>query len=152
VYMREFTSAAPEVYQALGAIGKAAAGSGLEKGLIELVKVRASQINGCAYCLDFHVAMARKLGVSQSQLDLLAAWRGAGALFGAREQAALAWTEALVLLPGGGPGESERAQVREHFNEQDFLHLTVAIGLINQWNRINVGLGILPPEAEAPRP
>ncbi|HTB21697.1 MAG TPA: carboxymuconolactone decarboxylase family protein [bacterium] len=139
----DFKNATPEVYQALGSIGKAAVEAGLEKDLIEFVKIRASQINGCAYCLGFHTAMARKAGVSQVKLDLLPIWREAG-LFNEREQAALAWTETLVLMAQAHPGAEDRAKAANQFNEMQFLHLTVAIGLINQWNRICGGLGILP--------
>ncbi len=144
--IQAFTSAAPEVYAALGALGKEAVKAGLDPGLVELVKIRASQINGCAYCLSFHTAMARKAGVAQSKLDLLPAWRGAG-IYDEKERAALGWTQDLTLMAGRHPDGEALAGLRRLFGEQGALHLTVAIGLINQWNRINTGLGIVPPEA-----
>jgi AhpD family alkylhydroperoxidase len=144
----DFSNAAPEVYRALGAISRAAAEAGLERELLELVKIRASQINACAYCLGFHTQQARKLGVPQGKLDLLPVWRDSP-LFSDRERAALAWTESLVLMAQTHPGGQERAAAATAFGEREFLHLTVAIGLINQWNRICGGLGVQPPEAEA---
>lgn len=144
--IQEFTDALPDVYRALGVIAKVGSESGLERSLIELVKLRASQINGCAYCLSFHLSLARKLGVPQSKLDLLAAWPDAG-VFSGRERAALAWTEALTEMAGRHPGDAQRAEALRYFDESQFRHLTVVVGLINQWNRINVGLKILPPES-----
>ncbi len=147
--MREFTSGLPEVYGALGEIGRSARAAGLEPELVELVKLRASQINGCAYCLSFHTARALELGMPAAKLALLAAWRDAG-VHDARERAALGWTEALTLMARDHPGEAERAEARRVFGEAQFAALTVCIGLINQWNRICGGLGILPPEAVPP--
>jgi AhpD family alkylhydroperoxidase len=146
--MQEFSSAYPEVYQALGAIGKAVGESGLERPLIELVKLRSAQINGCAYCLSFHTGLAKKLRLAPAKLELLSAWRDAG-VFDERERAALAWTEALTRMADSHPGSSEEAAAREQFGEKGFVNLTIAIGLINQWNRICGGLKILAPEAVA---
>lgn len=146
--IKQFTSAVPEIYAALGAISQATKESGLEPALVELVKIRASQINGCAYCLQFHSNRARKAGVQTAQLDQLSAWR-ASVLFSERERAALAWTERLTLQAGHHVTEQDRVKAREQFSEAEFTHLTVAIGHINLWNRVNDGLGILAPEAQA---
>src|ERR1700688_2700134 len=91
----DFAKAAPDAYAALGALGKAVDESGLEKSLTELVKLRASQMNGCAFCVSFHLNMLRKVGVAQEKIDLLPVWREAG-VYSERELAALAWTEALT--------------------------------------------------------
>jgi AhpD family alkylhydroperoxidase len=146
--IKQFTSAVPDIYAALGAISQATKASGLEASLVELVKIRASQINGCAYCLQFHVNMARKAGVGPAQLDQLSAWR-ASQLFSDRERAALAWTERLTLQAGHHVAEADRQKAQAAFNEQEFTHLTVAIGHINLWNRVNDGLGVIAPEAMA---
>ncbi|MGH7442446.1 MAG: carboxymuconolactone decarboxylase family protein, partial [bacterium] len=138
--MSEFTGAFPDPYQALGVIGKTATEAGLERPLIELVKLRSSQLNGCAYCLSFHTALAKKLGIPQAKLDLLAAWRDSP-IYSERERAALAWTEALTLLAVRHPEEVERAEAGRVFGASQFMALTVTIGLINQWNRICGGLG-----------
>jgi len=96
-----FEKIAPEVRAALTALGKAVSASGLDRQLVELIKVRASQVNGCAYCLQFHLNFARKLGVAETKLGLVAVWRDAG-IFSAKEKAALAWTEALTgVTPEG---------------------------------------------------
>ncbi|MDX3808576.1 carboxymuconolactone decarboxylase family protein [Bosea thiooxidans] len=112
---------------------------GLEHSLLELVKMRASQINGCAYCLHMHAADARKAGESEARLYLLDAWHESG-LYSPRERAALAWTEALTRVSSeGGPSDATFAELRAHFSEKEAVDLTVAIGAINTWNRINVG-------------
>lgn len=146
---KTFTTAAPEIYAALGTLTKAVDASGLEKDLTELVKLRASQLNGCAFCLKIHLGIARKAGVPQEKLDLLAAWRDAG-LFSPREQAALAFTEELTLLGGkgaSGEGASEAtwSAVRAAFSEGEAMHLMVTIAGINAWNRIGIGLKFAPP-------
>ncbi|MFG1417885.1 carboxymuconolactone decarboxylase family protein [Xanthobacter sp. V0B-10] len=141
---KEFTAAAPEVYGGLAALTKAVDASGLDKGLTELVKLRASQINGCAFCLKFHLGVARKAGVPQEKLDLLAAWHDAG-LFSARERAALAYAEALTVLEGEVASDDAWAALREEFSENEALHLTVAIATINAWNRIGIALRFAPP-------
>ena len=110
---------------------------GLEKSLIELVKMRASQINGCAYCLDVHSKDARREGESEQRLYLLSAWHESP-LYSARERAALAWTEALTLVaethaPGGAYDE-----VRRHFADKELVDLSTLIGLINLWNRLAI--------------
>lgn len=142
-----FAKAAPEVQAALRALGKAVDESGLEKPLTELIKVRASQINGCAFCLQMHLDLARKLGVAAAKLDLVAVWREAGDRFDAREKAALAWTETLTRLTPESAADADYAALRAQFGEDEALFLTVAIGVINQWNRLGVALRFAPPAA-----
>jgi AhpD family alkylhydroperoxidase len=134
----------PAMPQALIGLGKAVAESGLEKSLVELVKIRASQINGCAFCLHMHFADARKFGESQERLDLLSAWREAPG-FSARERAALAWTEALTLVAQDHVPDAVYAEAKAQFADQEFANLTAAIVTINAWNRISVAFRFVPP-------
>jgi AhpD family alkylhydroperoxidase len=138
-----FARAAPASHAALIALGKSVEDSGLDKTLTELVKLRASQINGCAFCLQYHLDAARKLGITADKLDLVAAWREAG-VFSAREMAALAWTETLTEMTPEVTSDEAYAELREHFTETEAMFLTVAIGTINQWNRIAVALRFPP--------
>ncbi|HEY1091845.1 MAG TPA: carboxymuconolactone decarboxylase family protein [Burkholderiaceae bacterium] len=149
--MKQFNHLAPAVFTALRALGQAVADSGLEKSLIELVKVRASQINGCAYCTQFHINDARKLGVSQAQLDQLACWRDS-LVFSAREAAGLAWTEALSRVAMEHVGEAVYAQLQAQFSESEIAFLTAAVANINAWNRICGPLLFTPPTSAAPAP
>jgi AhpD family alkylhydroperoxidase len=141
----KFKADAADVYAALTAISRSGEAAGLDKPLLELVKIRASQINGCVYCLQFHLTQARAAGVPEAALDQLAAWRDS-TLFSERQRAALAWAERLTLQAGHKPGDADRAKLAERFSESEVTFLTVAIGLINFWNRINVGLGVDAPE------
>jgi AhpD family alkylhydroperoxidase len=111
--------------------------SGLERSLIELVKIRASQLNGCAFCLDMHTKDARAAGESEQRIYVLSAWRDAP-FYSERERTALDWTEALTrLTPDGVPDELyERA--RKVFNEVELVNLTMAVVAINGWNRLSV--------------
>jgi AhpD family alkylhydroperoxidase len=136
--------AAPDVIAALRALTKASVDAGLEKDLIELIKIRASQVNGCAFCLQFHLNEARKLGVAAEKLDLVAAWREAG-VYSGREEAALAWTETLTRVADNGASDEAYAAVGKEFNEKEVIFLTAAIGNINAWNRIGVAFGFSPP-------
>jgi len=112
--------------------------SALEPELLELVKMRASQLNGCAYCLDMHSKDARARGESEQRLYVLSAWREAP-FYSERERAALAWCEALTLLPQTGAPDEVYEQVREQFEEEEQVALTLAIVAINGWNRFAVG-------------
>lgn len=131
----DFERAAPEVVAALRALGMAVDASGLEKTLTELIKVRASQLNGCAYCLQFHLTSARKLPIAPAKLDLVATWREAGA-FSARERAALAWTEAVTLMAVQPVADVVYGDLQSQFSATEIMFLTAAIGTINAWNRI----------------
>lgn len=141
-----FNAMAAPARAALLALGKSVEDAGLDKSLVELVKVRASQLNGCAFCVQYHLNLARRLGVASQKLDLLCVWREAG-IFSAREAAALAWTEALTLMAQGLENDAAYTQLRAQFSEGEVVHLTVAIGTINQWNRIAGGLRFAPPPA-----
>lgn len=136
----------PTITQSLRALGQAAEKSGLEKSLIELVKLRASQINGCAFCLDMHSRDARMAGESQQRLDLLPAWREAPG-FTEREQAALAWTEALTFIADNHVPDSVYAKVKLQFSDAELANLTAAVIAINGWNRIAVSFRFVPPVA-----
>jgi AhpD family alkylhydroperoxidase len=139
-----FSKTAAPVQEALLALGKCVDDSGLEKTLTELVKLRAAQMNGCAFCVQLHLNVARRLGVPVEKLDLVSVWREAG-VFTARERAALAWTEVLTDLTRDAARSEAEAQVAEAFTEEEALYLTVTIGTINQWNRIAVALRFPPP-------
>jgi AhpD family alkylhydroperoxidase len=112
--------------------------SGLEPSLVELVKLRVSQINGCAFCLDMHTKELRATGETEQRLYLLSSWREA-ALYSERERAALAWAEVLTRLPEGGVPDEAFELVRNHFSETRLVDLTLAIISINGWNRLNIG-------------
>lgn len=144
VTYEDFAETAASANDAMLALGKAVDDSGLEKGLTELVKLRASQINGCAFCLQLHLNVARKVGLPGSKLDLLAVWREAG-VFTDREKAALAWAEALTERAAHGATEENYAAVLQHFNESEAVFLTVSIANINAWNRIAGALRFTPP-------
>ena len=113
--------------------------SGLEYSLIELVKMRASQLNGCAYCLHMHSQDARRAGEREERLHLLAAWRESS-LYNERERAALAWTEAVTHLAETGAPDADFEAVKRLFTEAEIVNLTLAIAMINLWNRIAVPL------------
>jgi AhpD family alkylhydroperoxidase len=132
-----YPKTSPATYQALLALQAAVDKGGLEKPLLELVKIRASQINKCAFCLHMHTRDARKAGVSEERIYLLEAWRESP-LYSDRERAALAWTEALTLLPETGAPDEVYAQVAAQFSEAEIVALTLAVGAINLWNRFGV--------------
>ena len=118
--------------------------SGLEQSLIELVKTRASQINGCAFCINMHTQDARKHGETEQRLYLLNAWREAP-LYTDRERAALAWTEAVTLISETHAPDDVYAELRKHFSESEAVNLTVLIGTINTWNRLAIAFRAVPP-------
>src|SRR6185437_5031832 len=135
----DYRHAAPGALQAMGALQRYTQESGLEHSLLELVKLRSSQLNGCAYCLDMHSKDARAAGETEQRIYVLNAWREAP-FYTPRERAALAWTEAVTLIPHGVP-EDLCATVREHFDEKELVDLTMAIVTINGWNRLSIALG-----------
>jgi AhpD family alkylhydroperoxidase len=139
----DFRRLAPEAYAIVASLGQAAAKAGIDKQLLELIKLRASQINGCAFCVQFHILQAERLGVAADKLNLVVVWREAP-LFSSRERAALAWTEALTLLTHGVSDEIY-AQARAEFSEQELAYLSSAIGSINVWNRLGVAYRWTPP-------
>jgi AhpD family alkylhydroperoxidase len=130
-------------YKAVAALQTYVDQAGLDAKLRELIKIRASQINGCAYCLAMHTRDARKLGESDERIHLLDAWREAP-IFTARERAALAWTEALTLVAQTHVPDDVYAEVRKQFSEKEIVDLTAAVAAINTWNRIAISLRATP--------
>ena len=139
----DFKALAPDAYDTVLALGRIAARAGIDKQLLELIKLRASQINGCAFCVQHHILESERLGISADKLNLVVVWREAP-LFSARERAALAWTEALTLLPGGVSDEVY-AEAAAAFSEKELLYLTSAIASINVWNRFGAAYRWTPP-------
>ena len=130
----------PEGYAALGRLSKIVTESGLELSLIELVKMRASQINGCAYCLDMHSKDARAAGETEQRLYALSAWRETG-FFTGRERAALALTEAVTRISESHPPDAVVEEAAEHFTPQELSRLLYSIIEINAWNRLAITMG-----------
>lgn len=137
----DYQKLCPDGVRAMAALERAVHKSALEPALLELVRIRASQINGCAYCLAMHHRDARARGEHQTRLDITAAWREADpGLFTAREQAVLAWCESLTELPRTGAPDADYAAVAAVFSPGETAALTLAIVAINGWNRLAVGL------------
>lgn len=134
-------AAAPELMKAYFAFSMQVEGSGLEKPLLELVKIRASQINGCANCLNMHTWEARQAGETEQRLHVLAAWREAP-LFTDREHAALAWTEHLTLVAEKRAPADIYAALDAQFSKEEQVKLTMMINVINGWNRLAVGFDL----------
>lgn len=131
-------AAAPEMLKPMMDLEAAVAASGLEHSLLELIKTRVSQINGCAFCIHMHTRDARKAGESEERLYLLSAWRESS-LYTPRERAALTWAESLTLVAQTGAPDADYEAMRAEFDEAEALKLTIAIGAINIWNRLAVG-------------
>src|SRR5438093_2961322 len=129
---------APEGIRALSGLEAYVRSSGFEPGLLDLVKTRASQLNGCAYCIDMHTKDARAKGETEQRLYLQDAWREAP-VYNDRERAALAWTEAVTLITDGHAPDEIYEQARKQFTEQELVNLTLAIVAINAWNRLSIG-------------
>ena len=135
--------ASPKGYQAMAAFQAFVDSCGLEKLMMELVKMRASQINGCAYCLDMHSKDARALGETEQRLYLLNAWRESP-FYSERERAALEWTEAITLISGSHISDEIYERVTKQFNPEELANLTLAIVAINGWNRLSIPFHIAP--------
>lgn len=135
-----FAKLAPKAFRAVIGLD-AAAREGLDPTLVELVQIRSSQLNHCAYCLHMHTGDARKAGESEERLHMTSVWREAKHFFTAREQAALALTEAVTLVADGGVPDAVYAQAAAHFEEQELAHLLALIFTINTWNRIALATG-----------
>jgi AhpD family alkylhydroperoxidase len=140
-----YRAAAPATYEAIAHAEAHIRTCGLEHSLIELVKMRASQINRCAYCLDRHSKDARSHGETEQRLYLLNAWQEASC-YSPRERAALGWTDVLTLLPATGAPDADYEALKGHFTDKEIVELTVLIGLINLWNRIGVGFRLQHPK------
>ena len=130
---RDFMSLTPDAYEAVLGLSQVAGKAGMDKQLLELIKLRASQINGCAFCVQHHILESEKIGVPADKLNLVVVWREAP-MFSARERAALAWTEALTSI-GEGVSDEVFAQASAEFSEKELHYLTSAVASINVWNR-----------------
>ena len=142
----DYFATAPKAMQPMLSLERSIATSGLEHSLIHLVKTRASQINGCAFCIDMHTRDARKAGETEARLYLLDAWREAPH-YTPRERAALAWTEALTLVAATRAPDADYDGLKPHFTEEEIVKLTLLICTINAWNRLSVGFRSTPPLA-----
>jgi AhpD family alkylhydroperoxidase len=140
--LNPFTASA-KGYQAMAALQTFADSCGLERTLLELVKMRASQINGCAYCLDMHSKDARALGETEQRLYALNAWQETP-FYSERERAALEWTEAITLVSETHAPEDVYERVAKQFSAEELANLTVAIVTINGWNRLCIGFRVVP--------
>jgi AhpD family alkylhydroperoxidase len=139
-----FFQAAPDTIKALTALETQMQSSGLEQSLIELVKARASQINGCAFCINMHTQDARKHGEAEQRLYLLNAWRESP-VYTDRERAALAWTEAVTPISETHAPDNAYNEVRAQFSEAETVNLTMLIATINAWNRLSIAFRATPP-------
>src|SRR3954453_3811687 len=139
----DFMSLTPDAYDAVLALGQVAGKAGMDKQLLELIKLRASQINGCAFCVQYHILEGETLGVPTDKLNLVVVWREAPQ-FSQRERAALAWTEALTLL-SAGVSDEVYVEASAEFSEKELAYLTSAIASINVWNRFGAAFRWTPP-------
>lgn len=139
-----FKRIAPDAYDLVLALGQVAAKAGLDKHLLELVKLRASQINGCAFCINMHTEDARKRGETEQRIYLLNAWRESP-LYTDRERAALAWTESVTLIADTHAPDDVYADVRAQFSDAETVNLTMLIGAINAWNRLAIAFRAVHP-------
>ena len=138
-----FAKTAPGVYEAMEGLEKYLEQCGLEKRLMYLIQLRASQINGCAYCLDMHWKDLRASGEDEQRLYSLDAWRECP-YYTDRERAALAWTEAVTLIAQGHAPDAVYQEARSHFSEKELSDLTLAVAAINAWNRLSIASRIVP--------
>ncbi len=139
----DYGTIAAGIYEAMDALDRYVGACGLDEHLLHLVRLRASQINGCAYCLDMHWKDLRALGEAEQRLYSLDAWRECP-YYTDRERAALAWTEAVTLIHEGQVPDSVYESVRPHFNEKELADLTLAVATINAWNRLSIAARLVP--------
>lgn len=139
----DFIQASPDANKAMYALEAAIAKLGIEHTLMELIRLRASQINGCAFCVDMHTSDARKAGETERRLYAVSVWRDTP-FFTARERAVLAWTEALTLIAQQHPSDDAYAALAAELTPAEMVNVTLAIGAINTWNRLAVGFGKMP--------
>ena len=138
----DYTTVSPKGYEAARTLERYVRDSGLDHRLLELVKIRASQLNSCACCLDMHTKNARALGETEQRIYALSAWRETP-FYDERERAALAWAEALTQI-GGGVADALYASVRQHFSESEIVDLAFAVVAINGWNRLSIAYANVP--------
>lgn len=142
-----FLKQSPKAAGKLFELGKVVQSASLPAGLVDLINIRASQLNGCAHCLDIHVKEAKIRGEKELRLYHVTLWRESP-LFSERERAALEWTEVVTRLPAEGISDETFARVRAQFSEQELSDLTFAIGNINLWNRLNIAFKTVPGSAD----
>jgi AhpD family alkylhydroperoxidase len=145
----EFSKVNPDALAAMYALEAYVQGSGIEPSLIDLVKVRASQLNGCAFCIDMHTKEARSRGESEQRLYLLDAWREAQ-FYSEKERAALEWTEALTLISKSHVPDDVFERVRRHLSETELVDLSMVLVAINGWNRLCIGFRAVPGSIPVP--
>lgn len=145
----DYQKQAPELFKALVSLNALVARSSIEQSICDMVEIRASQINGCAFCLDMHVKQAVIHGERPLRLHHLAIWRES-TLFSPRERASLAWTEVLTVLPAQGIPDEVYERVRTQLSEQEITDLTYAVMAINAWNRINIAFKAVPGSYDKP--
>lgn len=145
-----YAKVAPAAYKAMLGLETYLHQCGLETPLLHLIKLRSSQINGCAYCLDMHWKDLRAIGETEQRLYSLDAWRECP-YYTDRERAALAWTEAVTLVANGHVPDAVYEEVRPHFNEKELSDLTFAIATINAWNRMAIASRTVPGEYQSPK-
>lgn len=148
----DYEKVAPAGYKALGGVYGYITQSGLDKVLVELVYLRVSQINGCAYCLDLHTRDLIKSGVTPEKLALVQVWQEAGPVFDSRERAALAWAETVTLVAETSIPDKDFQTVSAAFSEKEIVDLTLAIGLMNTFNRFAIGFRRPPKAAVSAEP
>ena len=139
----DYAKAAAEVRGAMKSLDDHGSHAGMDRGLIELVKLRASLINGCSYCVDMHTKIARSLGETEQRLYAVSVWRETP-FYSERERAALAWTEAVTLVNVGHVPDDVYDLARQHFSEKELIDLTLAIVAINSWNRLAIAFKTVP--------
>ena len=146
----DYAKASPEGYKAFGGVHVSLRKSGLSQELIDLVYLRVSQINGCAYCIDMHSRDLLKLGVAVEKLVLVPVWREAGEVFTARERAALAWAETVTRVADTHVPDADYDAAAGEFSDKELADLTYAIGLMNAFNRLGVSFRMTPAAAARP--
>ncbi|MCL5067726.1 MAG: carboxymuconolactone decarboxylase family protein [Thaumarchaeota archaeon] len=135
----DYEKVAPEAYAALDKLQQYVNGTTLDKKFLELLKARASQLNGCAFCIGYHSKRAREMGESDQRVDMLNAWKRSS-LYSPKEKAALAWTEEVTLISENHVPDEVYEEARKHFSERELVDLTYAIIAINAWNRISTSM------------
>ena len=143
-----YATVAPGIYNAMDALDQYLATCGLDESLLQLVRLRASQINGCAYCIDMHWKDLRALGETEQRLYSLDAWRESP-FYSDRERAALAWTEAVTRVADGHVPDAVADAARPHFSDKEFADLTLAVAAINAWNRLSIAARLRPGNYQA---
>jgi len=144
----QFMNMAPELMKAMLDLSSAVMASGLDPSLLHLVKLRASQINGCSFCVDMHSREARQDGETEQRIYLVSAWKESP-LFSDRERAVLAWTEAVTLIANKGVPDDLYQEALKHLSEEELLKLTYAVGMINTWNRLAISFHAVHPVARS---